>query len=210
MTQQAVLALLLTLAGILPGPLDAQDVHQSPRLTIASEGDSVNITCSTRGHLEGILMKKIWPQAYNVIYFEDWEEPTVDRTFSGRINFSGSQKNLTITISSLQLADTGDYTCEAVRKVSAHGLFTTVVVKEKSSQEAYRSQEPLQTSFSFPAAIAVGFFFTGLLLGVVCSMLRKIQIKKLCASGIKESPCVVYEDMSYSNRKTPCIPNQYQ
>jgi CD7 antigen len=76
-------------------------------------------------------MKKIWPQAYNVIYFEDRQEPTVDRTFSGRINFSGSQKNLTITISSLQLADTGDYTCEAVRKVSARGLFTTVVVKGK-------------------------------------------------------------------------------
>lgn len=36
------------------------------------------------------------------------------------------------------------------------------------------------------------------------------QIKKLCASGSKDSPCVVYEDMSYSVRKTPCVPNQYQ
>ncbi|XP_021033636.1 T-cell antigen CD7 [Mus caroli] len=210
MTQQAVLALLLTLSGILPGPLDTQEVHQSPGVVFAFEGDSINITCSTRGPLEGILMKKIWPQAYDVIYFEDGQEPTVDKTFSGRINFSGPQKNLTITISSLQLADTGTYTCEAVRKVSVRGLFTKIVVKEKPSQEAYRSQEPLQTSFSFLAAIAVGFFFIGLLLGVVCSMLRKIQIKKLCASGIKDSPCVVYEDMSYSNRKPPCISNQYQ
>jgi hypothetical protein len=31
MTQQAVLALLLTLAGILPGPLDAQGKHPCSR-----------------------------------------------------------------------------------------------------------------------------------------------------------------------------------
>nr|BAT46503.1 T-cell antigen CD7 [Tokudaia muenninki] len=210
MAQQALLALLLTLVRILPGPLDAQEVHQTPRIVIASEGDSINITCSTRGHLEGILLKRIWPLDSNVIYFEDGQEPTVDRTFSGRIDFSGSQKNLTITMRLLQLGDTGAYTCEAVRKVSVRGLSTTVVVKEKLSQEAYRSQEPLQTSVFLPAAIAVGFFLTGLILGVLCSMVRKTQIKKLCASGNKDIPCVVYEDMSCSNRKTPCVPNQYQ
>lgn len=107
------------------------EVHQSPQVVIASERDSINITCSTRGHLEGILMKKIWPQAYNVIYFEDEREPTVDRTFSGRIGFSGSQQNLTITMRFLQLADTGAYTCEAVRKVSVSGCFTAVVVRGK-------------------------------------------------------------------------------
>lgn len=209
MTQQALLALLLTLAGILTGPLDAQEVRQVPGVVIASEGDSINITCSTRGHLEGILMKRIWPQDSNVIYFEDGQEPTVDKAFSGRIDFSGSQKNLTITMRFLQLADTGAYTCEAVRRVSVRGLFTMVVVREKLSQETYRSQEPLQTSVFLPAAIAVGSFLTGLILGLLCSMLRKTQIKKLCASGNKDSPCVVYEDMSYSNRKTPCAPNQY-
>lgn len=210
MIQQALLALLFTLARILPGPLNAQEVHQSPRFVIASEGDSINITCSTRGNLEGILMKRIWPQAYNVIYFEDGQEPTVDETFSGRIHFSGSQKNLTITMHLLQLADTGAYTCEAVRKVSVQGLFTTVVVKEKLSQESCRSQEPLQMSVFLPVAIAVGFFLTGLLIGMLCSMLRKAQIQKLCASENKDSPCVVYEDMSYSNRKTPCTPEQYR
>lgn len=210
MTQQALLALLLTLARILPGPLDAQEVHQTPRVVIASEGDSINITCSTRGDLEGLLLKRIWPQASDVIYFEDEEEPTVDRTFSGRIDFSGSQKNLTITMHLLQPADTGAYICEAVRKVSVHGLFTTVLVREKLSHEAYRSREPLQTSVSLPAAIPVGFFLTGLILGVLCSMLWKTQIKKLCASGNKDSLCVVYEDMSCSNRKIPCAPNQYQ
>lgn len=105
------------------------DVQQSPRVVIASEGDSINITCSTRGDLDAILMKQIWPQVSNVIYFEDEEEPTVDKTFSDRIDFSGSQKNLTITMRRLQLADTGAYACEAVRKAPVRGLFTTVVVR---------------------------------------------------------------------------------
>lgn len=74
-------------------------------------------------------MKRIWPQDSNVIYFEDGQEPTVDKTFSGRIDFSGSQKNLTITMRFLQVADTGAYACEAVRRVSVRGLFTMLVVR---------------------------------------------------------------------------------
>lgn len=50
------------------------------------------------------------------------------------------------------------------------------IFSEKLSQEAYRSPEPLQMSVSLPAAIAVGFFLTGLLVGVLCSMLLKTQV----------------------------------
>ncbi|XP_028740836.1 T-cell antigen CD7 [Peromyscus leucopus] len=209
MTQETMLALLLTLARVLPGPLDAQEMQQSSQVMMASEGDSINITCSTRGDLEGIYLKQSWPQDSDVIYFEDGKESTVDKRFSGRIDFSGPQNNLTITMRLLRLADTGVYFCEAVRRRASRGSSTMVVVTEKLSQEAYRSQEPLRISVSLPAALAVGSFFMGLALGVLCT-LRKTQIKELCASRDKDSPCVVYEDMSYSNRKTPCAPNQYQ
>ncbi|XP_036050468.1 T-cell antigen CD7 [Onychomys torridus] len=209
MTQETMLALLLTLARVLPGPLDAQEMQQSSQVMIASEGDSINITCSTRGDLEGIYLKQSWPQGSDVIYFEDGNESTVDKRFSGRIDFSGCQNNLTITIRLLQLADTGVYFCEAVRRSMSRGSSTMVVVTEKLSQEAYRSREPLRTSASLPAALAIGSFLIGLVLGVLCT-LRKTQIKKLCASRDTNSPCVVYEDMSYSKRKTPCTPNQYQ
>ncbi|KAL1779134.1 T-cell antigen CD7 [Sigmodon hispidus] len=207
MTQEAMLVLLLTLAGVLPGPLDAQEIQQSSQIVMASEGDSVNITCSTSGEMQGIFLIQSWPQTSNVIYFEDGEEPTVDKGFSGRINFSGSQNNLTITMRLLRLADTGIYTCKAVTKTIRHGSSTMIVVTEKLPQRAYRSQEPLRTFVFLPAALVVGFFI-GLVLGVLC-MLKKTQIKELCASKEKDSRFVVYEDMSYGKHKTPCTPNQY-
>ncbi|OBS70981.1 hypothetical protein A6R68_00478 [Neotoma lepida] len=208
MTQETMLALLLTLARVLPGPLHAQEMQQSYQVMKAFEGDSINITCSTSEDLEGIYLKQMWPQDSDVIYFEDGEEPTVDKRFSGRIEFSGSQNNLTITMRLLQLADTGIYRCMAVRKGTSYGSYTILVVTEKLSREAYRSQEPLRTSIFLLAALAVFSFLIGLVLGVLCT-LRKTQIKELCASK-DDSRCVVYEDMSYSQRKTPCTLNQYQ
>ncbi|ERE67878.1 T-cell antigen CD7-like protein, partial [Cricetulus griseus] len=204
MTQEALLALLLMLARLLPGPLDAQEIP----VLMASEGESVNITCSTSGDLQGIYLKQSWPQASKVTYFEDGKEPTVDKRFSGRIDFSGSQNNLTITMRLLRKTDIGIYTCSAVTKNRSDGLSTMVMVTEKASQEVCKSQEPRRTSVSLPAALAVGFFLLGLVLGLLCP-LRKTQIKELCASRDKDTRCVVYEDMSYSKRKTPCAPNQY-
>ncbi|KAM7334740.1 T-cell antigen CD7 [Alexandromys fortis] len=202
MSKDVLLVWLLALAMILPGPLDAQEIK------IASEGNSINITCSTSEALEGIFLKKTWPKNKNVIYFEDGENSTVDETFTGRIDFSGSQSNLTITMHLLRREDSGIYTCHPVRITKKDGPSTMVVVTEKVSQETYRSQEPQGTSISLLAVMAVGFFLIGLVLGMLC-MLRKTQIKELCASRKKDSPCVVYEDMSYKH-KTPCSPNPYQ
>ncbi|XP_057632275.1 T-cell antigen CD7 [Chionomys nivalis] len=202
MSKDVLPVLLLTLAMILPGPLDAQEIKT------ASEGNSINITCSTSENLLGIYLKKTWPQNKNVIYFEDGENATVDKNFTGRIDFSGSQNNLTITMRHLQQEDSGIYTCHAVRKTKTDGPSTMVVVTEKVSQETYRSQEPQGTSVSLLAILAVGFFLLGLVLGMLC-MLRKTQIKELCASRKKDSRCVVYEDMSYKH-KTPCTSNPYQ
>ncbi|CAO2646456.1 T-cell antigen CD7 [Lemmus lemmus] len=202
MSKDALPVLLLILAMVLPGPLDAQEIR------IASEGSSINITCSTSGDLLGIYLKKTWPQNAKVVYFEDGRNATVDKLFSGRIDFSGSQNNLTITMRLLQPADTGIYTCYAVTKIKRDGSSTMVAVTEKLSQETYKSQEPRGTSVSFLAVMAVGFFLIGLVFGMLC-MLRKTQIKELCASRKKDSRCVVYEDMSYKH-KTPCASNPYQ
>lgn len=202
MSKDVLPVLLLTLAMVLPGPLDAQEIK------IASEGNSINITCSTSEDLKGIYLKKTWPKNENVVYFEDGENATVDETFSGRIDFSGSQSNLTITMRLLRQADSGLYTCHANTKTKKDGPSTMVVVTEKVSQETYRSQEPQGTSISLLAVMAVGFFLIGLVLGMLC-MLRKTQIKELCASKKKDSRCVVYEDMSYKH-KTPCSSNPYQ
>lgn len=97
-------------------------------IKIASEGNSINITCSTSEALEGIFLKKTWPKNKNVIYFEDGENSTVDETFTGRIDFSGSQSNLTITMHLLRREDSGIYTCHPVRITKKDGPSTMVVV----------------------------------------------------------------------------------
>lgn len=206
---QVLLVPLFTLVGTLTRPLSAQDVQQTLQYVIIPEGGSVDITCSTSEALRGIYLVQSWPQNSDVIYYEDGRTPTVDNRFSGRINFSGSQENLTITIRLLQLTDSGAYTCRPSMERALWGSTTMVVVTEELFQGAYRCQEPPLASVTLPAALAVGFFLVGLGLGVLC-MLRKTQIKKLCASREKNLPCVVYEDMSCSHLNASSVPNQYQ
>lgn len=228
----------------------------------ASEGNSINITCSTSEDLRGIFLKKTWPKTWpeneNVIYFEDGENATVDKNFTDRIDFSGSQSNLTITMRLLRREDSGLYTCHAVRTTKKEGPSTMVVVTgkecphlllarpgsrwlpgaslhflelsvracllrglqllppsaaavapswfdlkassrisyqwfflfvfpEKVSQETYRSHESQGTSISLLAVMAVGFFFIGLVLGMLC-MLRKTQVSMSLCSYQRAGP----------------------
>ncbi|MBZ3891935.1 T-cell antigen CD7, partial [Sciurus carolinensis] len=185
------------------------EVQQCPRYTALPEGASVNITCCTSGPLQGIYLRRSWPQTTNVIYYEDNETSTVDQQFQGRVHLSGTQDNLTITMHRLQRADSGTYTCEAVLDSHVLGPGTMLMVTEKPSQVVHRCQEPLPTSLALPIALAVGFFLMGLGLGVLCT-LRRTQIKGMCTSRDKSSASVVYEDMSYSRCNTLSTPNQYQ
>ncbi|KAM9045295.1 T-cell antigen CD7 isoform 2-T2 [Megaptera novaeangliae] len=200
---------LLPMLLVLPCNLASQEVWQSPTYTIALEGDSVNITCSTLGPLLGIYLKQRWPKLSNVIYYENGREPTVDQRFQGRITFSGLQHNLTISMHHLQLADTGDYACQAIMNNEVWGPGTLVVVTEKLPQTENTCQETQRIHFALPTALAVGFFLVGLGLGAVC-VLRRTQIQKLCCARDKNSACVIYEDMSHSRCNTMSIPNQYQ
>ncbi|XP_059764142.1 T-cell antigen CD7-like isoform X1 [Balaenoptera ricei] len=200
---------LLPMLLVLPCNLAAQEVWQSPTYTVALEGDSVNITCSTLGPLLGIYLKQRWPKLSNVIYYENGREPTVDQRFQGRITFSGLQHNLTISMHHLQLADTGDYACQAIMNNEVWGPGTLVVVTEKLPQTENTCQETQRIHFALPTALAVGFFLVGLGLGAVC-VLRRTQIQKLCCARDKNSACVIYEDMSHSRCNTMSIPNQYQ
>uniref|UniRef100_A0A4X1U6P0 CD7 molecule n=1 Tax=Sus scrofa TaxID=9823 RepID=A0A4X1U6P0_PIG len=106
----------------------AQEVWQSPGHAIALEGGSIHITCSSRGPLLGIYLKRVLPKASNVIYYEEGREATVDERFRGRVTFSGLQHNLTISVHRLQLPDTGAYACQAIMDSEVWGPGTLVVV----------------------------------------------------------------------------------
>lgn len=104
------------------------EVWQSPGHAIALEGGSIHITCSSRGPLLGIYLKRVLPKASNVIYYEEGREATVDERFRGRVTFSGLQHNLTISVHRLQLPDTGAYACQAIMDSEVWGSGTLVVV----------------------------------------------------------------------------------
>lgn len=107
---------------------------QSPPYTIAPEGGSISITCSTREPLFGVYLKQSrWPEPDNVVYYEDGKEPTVDERFTGRVTFSGAQHNLTVSMHRLQPADTGTYVCQTIGKDEAWGPGTLVVVTGRGS-----------------------------------------------------------------------------
>lgn len=102
---------------------------QSPRYAITPKGGSINITCSSLPPLYGVyLMQNCGPNPLRVIFYADGKDPTVGKQFSGRIAFSGSQYNLTITMQYLQPADTNSYVCKFIRENEAWASYTLVVV----------------------------------------------------------------------------------
>ncbi|XP_048222884.1 T-cell antigen CD7 [Perognathus longimembris pacificus] len=205
-------ALLLTVAG-------AQEVQQSPLYAAAPEGASVHIACLTRGALDGLYLERTWPGPANVIYYEDGRAPTVDRRFRGRIHFSGTQNNLSISVSRLAPNDSGVYACKAVSERSVRSRGTMVTVTGKPSQGACACREARPT-WAAAAGLAVAGLLSGLGLGTLCLRTRaqvsgsqppagrrprgkpqrsphpRPTVRKL--SGATAPPCVVYEDMSFS------------
>ncbi|XP_005407263.1 PREDICTED: T-cell antigen CD7 isoform X2 [Chinchilla lanigera] len=200
MAQLILFTLLFLLAGALPMAPMAQEVQQSPLHIVVSVGDSVNITCSTSRPLKGLFLNLSWPRRTEVIYYEDKVNATVDQKFWGRISFMGSQNNLTITMSLLQVADSGIYTCFPVTYPGLSGPGTMVMVTElcQETQEPYKHQEYRLMFPILPWALAGGCFFLGLGLGM--SFALRTQIRKSCASRDKNPTYVVYEDMSCISR----------
>nr|CCQ92233.1 CD7 [Sus scrofa domesticus] len=187
----------------------AQEVWQSPGHAIALEVGSIHITCSSRGPLLGIYLKRVLPKASNVIYYEEGREATVDERFRGRVTFSGLQHNLTISVHRLQLPDTGAYACQAIMDSEVWGPGTLVVVTDKLPQAANSCREAQWTHMALSAALAAVCFLAGLGLGAVCAR-RGTQIRRLCCAGGESSVCVIYEDMSLSRSNTVSLPSQFQ
>ncbi|XP_055971619.1 T-cell antigen CD7 [Sorex fumeus] len=196
-----LLLLLLGLLCPLPVALASGGMWQWPHLSYVQAGGSVSISCSCPTLL-GLHLKQRWAVESNAVYYQDGQEPTVGTQFSGRVSFTGSMKNLTITLHRLQQADRGLYTCVAVTENKEfHGFGTLLMVTEVSMR-----QDTWLANHLLPVALAVGFFLLGLGLGAMC-VLKRSQIKYVC--GTKPSLRNIYEDMSYSRRcNTLSSPNQ--
>lgn len=131
------------------------EVWQSPLYTVTPEGGSINITCSVRvnGTLFGVHLRQSYlPEMRKVTYYESTSAPTVDARFEGRVVFSGTTENLTITIQRLRPEDTGAYFCEAIAEDGqGWGSGTTVVVTGRQCPHPWGRSPPCQPGwFSLP------------------------------------------------------------
>ncbi|XP_070250191.1 T-cell antigen CD7 [Myotis yumanensis] len=206
-----LLPVLLVLAAATPPA--AGEVRQSPLYTVTPEGGSINITCSVRvnGTLLGVhLRQSHLPAMRKVTYYDDENTPTVDARFRGRVVFSGTMDNLTITMQRLRPADTGAYFCEAIAEDGqGWGAGTTLVVTDTLSPAASACPGTQPTGFTFPVALALGGLLVVLGLAAMCVLNRR-QIRNMCSARDRSTACVIYEDMSCSRRNTISIANHYQ
>lgn len=202
-----LLLVLLVLATTDPQP--AGEVWQSPLYTVTPEGGSINITCSVRvdGTLLGVHLRQSYlPEMRKVTYYDDTSAPTVDARFEGRVVFSGTTDNLTITIQRLRPEDTGAYFCEAIAEDGqGWGSGTTVVVTEPN---ACPGTQLTRFTFLVALALALGCLLVVLGLAAMC-LLKRRQIRNMCSARDRTATCVIYEDMS-SHQNTIPIANHYQ
>ncbi|XP_014386731.1 PREDICTED: T-cell antigen CD7 [Myotis brandtii] len=209
----------------------APEVRQSPLYTVTPEGGSINITCSVRvnGTLLGVhLRQSHLPAMRKVTYYDDENTPTVDARFQGRVVFSGTMDNLTITMQRLRPADTGAYFCSARLLQGASWISPplgappptcTRTLKalmdsphffpDTLSPAASACPGTQPTGFTFPVALALGCLLVVLGLAAMC-VLKRRQIRNMCSARDRSTACVIYEDMSSSRRNTISIANHYQ
>lgn len=203
--------LLLRLSCSLTEALGTPGVLQWPPLSSAQAGGSASIFCHSPGLL-GLYLKQKWPNNSSTLYFEDGQEPTVDRRFWGRVSFEGRMDNLTITLHDLQPAHSGLYACVAVTSdQELLGAGTLLMVTEAVDPElaAHVCGETWLASLSLSVALAVGLFLLGLGLGATC-VLQRSKMQAACWPRAEPSTSVVYEDMSCSRRSTMSTPNHYE
>ncbi|NXG16480.1 CD7 protein, partial [Grallaria varia] len=141
-------------------------------------------------------------QPETVLRVSNWSNATILPAFAKRLDYSKAGRQIVITLRDLQEDDTDNYVCvEEVkmtknsRLLSASG--TMVVVKE--GMQAH-SQQACSDSFwiIYTLIIVVALLFCAL----VCCTLHHVNIKKYFQ---KETPNIVYEDMSYSSRRNTLV-----
>ncbi|XP_067403951.1 T-cell antigen CD7 [Emydura macquarii macquarii] len=174
-------------------------VTQEPAIAMATEGESVNITCNiTKGKLIGMYLKRQVVNAMDVLYVSDQVNPTTHLSYKDRINSSVHLTEVRITLHQLQKNDTDVYVCSGSvldpnsNPRSVVGQGTILVVKEMEQAECQRASWVL---YFLPSMALILLFVLGYF------VLSRIHIKEHCQRGKNKQANTVYEDMSYSLRR---------
>ncbi|NWY03166.1 CD7 protein, partial [Nothoprocta ornata] len=174
-------------------------VEQSPPSLSVEQGESITINCSLRSPHEedGIFLLKTHMKPERVLYVSRQNASTISTAFANRLEYSKQEMTLVVTLYNLQKNDSDIYVCVGVVKnsiaLSLNGSGTMVLVKEVEQRGCHRS------SWIFCGLTTVVVM---LLSALICFVLYRVNIKK-CFQ--KRKPNVVYEDMSYSSRRSTLV-----
>ncbi|KAM6344286.1 T-cell antigen CD7 isoform 1-T1 [Alca torda] len=174
-------------------------VEQSPLYVNPQEGQSVSITCAWRSSDEGIYLLKIHMQPERVLYVSSQNTSTISPAFANRLEYSKEDKKIVITLHNLWKNDSDTYVCAGVLKnsssLSVNRSGTMMLVKDAETEQVYCGNSSWGI---YGLTIAVVLLFSAL----VCCALYRIDVKKYCQ---KKKPNAVYEDMSYSSRRSTLV-----
>ncbi|NWJ02839.1 CD7 protein, partial [Crypturellus undulatus] len=174
-------------------------VEQSPLSLSVQQGESISIKCSLKSphEEEGIFLLKTHMKPERVLYVSRQNASTISTTFENRLEYSKQEKTLVIILHNLQKNDSDVYLCVGVLQntiaLALNGSGTMVLVKDVEQTGCSRS------SWTFCGlTIAAVMLFSAL----ICSVLHRVNIKKYFQ---KRKPNAVYEDMSYSSRRSTLV-----
>ncbi|XP_014806125.1 PREDICTED: uncharacterized protein LOC106893045 [Calidris pugnax] len=176
-------------------------VEQSPLYVSPREGQSVNITCALRSSdaEKGIYLLKTHMQPEIVLSVSSQNVFTISPTFANRLEYSKEEKKIVVTLQNLWTNDSDMYVCVGVfhnsysLSVSRRG--TMVLVKDA---EMERTDCGNSLWAIYGLAIVVVLLFSAL---VWCTLYR-VDLKKYFQ---KKKQNAVYEDMSYSSRRSTLV-----
>ncbi|XP_056361633.1 T-cell antigen CD7-like isoform X1 [Oenanthe melanoleuca] len=173
-------------------------LEQSPLSANPERGQSVSITCvlsSSRGTDEFLLLRAHM-QPGRVLSVSNLNVSWVSPAFGNRLEYSREGNRAVITLHNLQEEDSDNYICaEEVKDSSLLSARGTMVLVKGGEQVCEKISWGL---YALAGVVAL------LLCALLCCTLHRVDVMKYFQ---KKQPNVVYEDMSYSSRRSTLVRN---
>ncbi|XP_062362538.1 uncharacterized protein LOC134052213 [Cinclus cinclus] len=171
-------------------------LEQSPLYANPERGQSVSITCvlNSSPEVQKFYLFRAHVQPGTVLSVSNLSVSQVSPAFGNRLEYSREGNRTVITLHNLQEEDSDNYICaEDVMDSPLSSASGTMVLVKGGEKVCEKS------SWGFYALVVV---IALLFCALVCCTLYHVDVKKYFR---KKKPNVVYEDMSYSSRRSTLV-----